>query len=279
LARLLVYESDHVEAERHLRAVGDSYETIGDESAQVDVLMLLTRVLREQKRFDEGTVTAVRAFRLAARIGDAQRVAGARNNFTYDDLRCGRFEAAHRRLERVAQVFPPGSRYRALVAFNQAETLRLAGREVDARDAYADAIDLFRPFPEPAMKAKAYSRLAMCECLAGSLDAAVAFLAEARRAAAELNGSVQVPDVTLAAGLIARIHGDHRGARRSLRIAMDAFGRQGQEREVVEAGILLVGVALAAERRLVADTVRRLCAIRHFALTELERRVLAGLAN
>ncbi|WP_410810786.1 AfsR/SARP family transcriptional regulator [Micromonospora sp. 067-2] len=275
LARVLVYESDHPQAERHLRLALDLYEQLDDLPPQVDVLMLLTRALRDQGRFGEGTAAAVGAFRLAARIGDARRTASARNNLVFDDLRCGRYAAAGRRLDRVAATLTLGSRAHAIVAVNQAELLRLAGRDREARDAYAEAVALLQLLGEPLLSARANSRLAMCECVLGEINAAEARLADARRAAWELD-EAEVPHLDLAAGFIARRRGDRHRALQSWRAALRGFERQGKRREMVEVGVLLIAVWPTADRTALLHTVERLRASGEFALTDSEQRALAS---
>jgi len=277
LARLQIFESRHEEAERNLRRALELFDSIGDERSRVDTLLLLTRNLREQGRFTEGTQVSVTAFRLAAQVRDAWRTAAALNNMVFDDLRYGRFQAATRRLGRVRRAFEPMSRQRAIVTLNEADMLRLAGQDAEARDAYAESISMLKPFQEPALLAQAYCRLAMCEGVRGDRTAASTHLAAAESAANELDSDLVLPWLDLAAGTIAERRGDVPAAAQLFWRAASLFAARGRRRETVEAAIQLARVVPLAERPAVLSRAHRLCAEGQFALTEQEHQMIDSL--
>lgn len=274
LGRLLIYESRQADAEPYLRRAWELFGNLDDESHQVDALILLTRALREQSDFGAGNRAAVAAYRLAARLGDARKLAVTRNNLVFDDLRCGRTQAARRRLRRSAAVFDPASRYRAITGVNVAHAWRLEGHIEEARQGYLQAIGQLGPFHDTGLLIQVYCRLAMCETVLGRGVAADEALAEAERISDQSPGAENLQWTSLAGGAIAASRGDRRSARTLLRAAMTRFEQRGRHREAVEAGVLLVPVASIAERHVLFDRLRHLQRNGGFRLTGIEEDIL-----
>jgi predicted ATPase/transcriptional regulator with XRE-family HTH domain len=281
-ARLLVEGGHHQRAQGHLDRAIDEYRARGDLDGQLDVLIVLSKVLRDQGRFDDGAACSAMAFQLATRSGDARRRVVTMHNLIFDDLRLGRFDTANRRLDQLGAIplLRADTRMAALLAMNQAEVLYAAGRLEDCRAAWERAVDLIREGADQTRLAKALSRLAICEAELGHPERAANLLAKAGDAEAETADGLARPWLALSTGVVAALRRDPRAARRELRSALDGFTVLGQLREQVETLLRLAAVSTdRGEAASLIDRARRLAAEKGIHLSERERQQLRGLSR
>jgi tetratricopeptide (TPR) repeat protein len=274
---LLVETGQLERAEAHLHAAAAFFRDTGDEDGELDVLILLTRVLRDLGRFRDGAACAEVAAALAVRRGDTRRQGATMHNLIFDDLRLGLFDTATARLNQLAALpaIQADRRARGLLAINQAEAHYLAGRIEDSRNALERAVAYNRSNGDATRLAKSLSRLAICEAELGHPDRAADRLAEAGDAAADDADGAAYPWLALSSGVLAAGRGDRRSARRELRSALNGFTVFGQLREQIETLLRLAAVADGpGEARALVDQAGRLATEKEVQLSVPERRQL-----